>query len=494
MKIMFIDPKVPVYLRIPSIPLGLVSIASYLQAYGHEVTILERSVQKIDYKEALRRFQPDIVGITALSYSSSTDSIKITQYVHAHYPGVPVVWGGVGASSMPELYLRDGGMDFLSLGEGELTWKEFVDEWAGDRDFHKIEGLAFLENGAYICNPIRPVADMTLFPELDWTLVHPEKYFSSFFHCDKMLYLHASKGCPASCTFCANKQFHQGRNRCRKPEHVIHDLEYLVGKCGANGIYFSDEQFVPNRAVRNRLLELIIDSGLDFVWGCQMRLGVLKPEDIDYMYKAGCRWILFGIESGSREMIKKIKKGTDIGLAKPTIDYCMKIGMTVQATFIIGFPDETEEEVRQTVDLAKELAASLPVLNILTVLPNSEIFFNQVENNPAYKPPKRIRDLIKFERTMTDNPSINLSKVPFRELKVIHHYFQWKDFSGRDSVAGDTFGIVKKMARDTFNRVFKHGFVGFFYGGYNSVKQFVTVVFYSHCFPSIVKKYRLKEP
>ena len=493
MKILFIDPKVPVFLRIPSIPLGLVSIASYLQTYGHEVKILERSVSNIDIKAELQQFRPDIVGITALSYSSSKDSIKITNYIHAAYPGLPIIWGGAGASSMPELYLRNGGMDFLILGEGEVTWKEFVDEWSGNRDFKRIKGLAYLENGTYISNPIRPVADLTEFPELDWSLVHPERYFSSFFHCTKMLYLHASKGCPASCTFCANKQFHQGRNRCRKPEHVMHDIEYLVKRCGANGIYFSDEQFVPNKAIRNQLLDLIIESGLDFVWGCQMRLGVLKTEDIDYMFKAGCRWILFGIESGSPEMIKKIKKGTDLSLAKPTIDYCMKIGMTVQATFIIGFPDETEDELRQTVDLAKQLSASLPVLNILTVLPNSEIYFNQVENNPDYHPPKRISDLIKFERTMTDNPSINLSKIPFVELKVIHHYFQWKDFSRKDSVVGDEFGVVKKLARDTFNRVFKHGLVGFFYGSYHSVKQFVTVFFYSHCFPSIIKKYGLNQ-
>lgn len=492
MKIMFIDPKMPIYLRMPSMPLGLISIASYMQSCGHEVTILERSVKKLDIKKELERFKPEIVGITALSYSTSPDSIKITKYIHENCPGVPVVWGGVAASAMPELYLRDGGMDFLILGEGEITWKEFVDEWQGGRDFTKIKGLAYLENGEYICNPIRPVADLTTFPEMDWTLVTPQKYFMTFFHCTKMLYLHSSKGCPASCTFCANKQFHQGKNRCRKPEHVMHDIEYLVGKCGADGIYFSDEQFMPRRDIRNELLDLIMASGLSFVWGCQMRLGILKEEDIDYMYKAGCRWIVFGIETGDREMIKTIKKGIDLDIAKPTIDYCRKLGITVQATFIIGFPDETEEQVQHTVDLAKQLSTAMPVLNILTILPNSEIFFNQVEANPDYKPPKTIGELIKFEKTITDNPSVNLSKVSYKDLKVIHHYFQWKDFSGKESVADDSFGIIKKMASDTFDRIFKHGLSGFFYGGYNSVKQFVTVFFYSHCFPGVLRKYGLK--
>ena len=492
MKIMFINPELPVFMRMPTIPLGLVSIASYMQAYGYEVKIVERSVQKTDLHEEMERFKPDIVGITALSFSTSPDSVKITKFIHAHYPGIPVVWGGVAPSSMPELTLREGKMDYLILGEGELTWKEFAEAWAGDRDFKNIKGLAYLDKDTYVCNPIRPVADLTTFPELDWTLVTPQKYFSSFFHCTKMLYLHASKGCPASCTFCANKQFHQGKNRCRKPEHVMHDIEYLVGTCGADGIYFSDEQFLPNRQIRNELLGMMIDSGLQFVWGCQMRLGLLKPEDIDYMYQAGCRWILFGIESGDPDMIRTIKKGINLDLAKPTIDYCRKVGMTVQASFIIGFPGETEEQVKRTVALAKELPSAMPVLNILTLLPNSEIYFNQIETNPDYHPPKSFSELIRYEKTIADKPSVNLSKVPYRDLKVIHHYFQWKDFSGKDSVAGDRFGIVKKLARDTFIRLFKHGILGFFYGGFNSVKQFVTVFYYSHCFPSIMKKYDLK--
>ncbi len=166
--------------------------------------------------------------------------------------------------------------------------------------------------------------------------------------------------------------------------------------------------------------------------------------------------------------------------------------MTVQASFIIGFPDETEEQVKRTVALAKELPSAMPVLNILTLLPNSEIYFNQIETNPDYHPPKSFSELIRYEKTIADKPSVNLSKVPYRDLKVIHHYFQWKDFSGKDSVAGDRFGIVKKLARDTFIRLFKHGILGFFYGGFNSVKQFVTVFYYSHCFPSIMKKYDLK--
>ena len=492
MRVMLINPKVPVYLRVPSLPLGLISIGSYLQAHGIEVLFVERAFQTISIKELVKDFSPQVIGISCISYQSNLDAKRITKEIK-QISDVPVIWGGQAPSSLPELYLKECRPDYLSLGEGELTIYEFVRAVESGGDISQIPGLAYLDSDDnLVLTPERPVADLTVFPEMDWSLVEPQRYFSSFFHCTKMLYLHASKGCPGSCTFCANRQFHQGRNRCRDPKHVMHDLEYLVGSCGANGIYFSDEQFVPNRRLRNELLNMICESKLNFVWGCQMRLGVLNEEDIDRMYEAGCRWILFGIESGSQDTIHKIKKGTDLRLAKPTIDYCEKVGITVQASFIIGFPDETVEEVKQTVAFALSLHASLPVLNILTPLPNSEIYFKHIENSSRFREPKNLRELAKMEAVVPDNVRYNLSNIPTRDLYVMHFYFQWQAFIQKDTVNDDSFAIVKKMARDTVDRIFKHGFTGFVYGIYNSIKQFVTVFFFSHFFPRTLKKYGLK--
>ena len=242
----------------------------------------------------------------------------------------------------------------------------------------------------------------------------------------------------------------------------MHDIEYLVGKCGADGIYFSDEIFLPQRSVRNELLDLIIRSELSFVWGCQMRLGVLKPEDIDLMYDAGCRWILFGIESGCEQIVRKIKKNIDLSLAKPMIDYCFEKGITVQASFIIGFPGETEEQIKQTVSMAKQFSKSLPVLNILTILPNSEIYNEQIETNPNFIAPNSIKEWIRIEKAITDKTPVNLSCVPYRELKTIHYYFQWKNFSEKGSVAGDSYGIVKKWPEMHLTEYLNMGYPAFF--------------------------------
>ena len=492
MKVMLINPRVPVFLRVPSIPLGLISIGSYLRAHGDEVFFIDRMMEKVNIEQAIKDFNPQVVGISCHSYLSSLDAKNLTEIIHRISDAL-VVWGGHAPSTLAEVSLKDGKPDCISLGEGEITIYELVRAVENGTELSMIPGLAYLnESGECVYTAQRPVADMYTFPEMDWSFVQPEKYFTTFFHCNKMLYLHASKGCPANCTFCANEVFHQRRHRCRDPKHVMHDLEYFVGKCGANGIYFSDEQFVPNRRVREELLNMIIDSGLDFVWGCQIRLGVLNEKDLDLMYKAGCRWILFGIESGDPQMIDAIKKNIDLSLAKPTVEHCEKLGMTVQVSFIIGFPGETCEQMQKSIDMALSLNASLPQLNILIPAPGSEIYDDLVRNNPDFHAPRTIKEIAKLENKMMDIVSINVSEIPTIDLYVAHYYLQWRAFSSKNSVNSDSFGILKKLAEDTFNRIFKHGLRGFLFGTFYSVRQFVLVFFFSHFFPRVLKKYHLK--
>lgn len=486
---MLINPSMPVFGRVPSLPLGLVSIASYLLAYGHDAKIIECLVESNDVSKALEDFRPDIVGISAISFLSSIEAKALTEEIRSK--GVKVVWGGQAATAMPELVLREAKPDYIILGEGEVTWLELVNTLENGGNVSAVNGLAYLENGKVIFTKQRDVADISQFPDIDWSLIDVKKYFSSFFGCNRMLYLHASKGCPAQCTFCSNQTFHQHKNRCRRPEQIMRDIDYLYSQ-GANGIYFSDELFIPKRELRTELCEMLIERNYNLTWGCQMRLGVLNEDDVNLMYKAGCRWILFGIESGNPERIKSIRKNIDLSIAKETIGWCEKAGMTVQASFIVGFPEESEEEIRNTVSFAKSLSASIVNINILTPLPNSEIY-EYARSAKGFSFPDSIRGLaLEIEQNATDKVIVNLSEVDDVDLKVVHYYFHWRSFIGKGTVKDDSYGIIRKLASDTFNRIFKHGIKGFFYGTYASAKQFLTVYYYSHFHRKIRKKYGLK--
>lgn len=476
----------------PSIPLGLVSIASYLNANGHRAIILERSIRSYDLRTELKRFQPDVIGISVLSYFGCIDAKKLTAKLRK-YVNVPIIWGGHAPSASSELALKEGKPDYVMLGEGELTWLAVANSLQSNESLLQIPGLAYLNNNALVQNPLPPVGDLFQFPEMDWSLISPNKYFSTFFHCSKMLYLHASKGCPGECIFCTNKQYHQGRNRCRDPKHVLHDIDQFVLEYGANGIYFTDEFFCPRRELRTEICNGLIERNYDLVWGCQMRLGVLNEDDIRLMYRAGCRWILFGIESGSKKRIEYIKKHIDLDIAKQTVEWCENTGITVQASFIIGYPEETREELQKTIVFAERLPASLTIMNILTPGPNSELYDIWEKNYLQYKKPSSFEEFAyKFELHASDFVLCNFSKIPMRELRVIHFHYQWEAFRGKNSVNEDSYGILKKMAQDTINRIFRHGLLGFFFGTYISAKQFLSVFFYSHCFPRILKEYGLK--
>ncbi len=489
MKIMLINPKLPVFMRMPSLPLGLISIASYLQHHGHKVKLIETLVEDNDIEEAIKDYKPDIIGITAMSFLAGIEAKEITALAHKY--NITVVWGGQAASAMPEMILKEASPDYITLGEGEVTWLELVNTLENGGDVSKVAGLAYMNGSEFVRTAQRPVADISLFPDIDWSFVNVEKYFSTFFNCDKMLYLHATKGCPAQCTFCSNQQFHQSKNRCRNVEQILRDIDYLY-EHGTNGIYFSDELWMPNRTQRTQFCNMMIERNYNLVWGCQMRLGVLNESDIELMYKAGCRWILFGIESGNPERIKLIKKNIDLSIAKETVQWCEKNGITVQASFIVGYPDETAEEIKNTITFADSLGASLVVMNILIPLPNSEIY-NYAKTNGLFEYPGTIKEMaFEIEQRISDNVIVNFSKVPDIDLKVVHYYYQWKAFAGKGSVNNESYGIVKKMASDTIDRIFKHGIKGFFYGIYSSVKQFLSVFFYSHAFRKILKKYGLK--
>jgi pyruvate-formate lyase-activating enzyme len=284
---------------------------------------------------------------------------------------------------------------------------------------------------------------------MDWSLVNPKKYLQVYFLCKKSLFQYYSKGCPAKCTFCFNPDYHKSSHRVRSTEHVVEEIEYLIKNHGVDGIYFADEYWVPEKETMHKFFSLIKEKNLDFKWGVQTRLGVLDPDDLQNMYNAGCRWILFGVESGCKDRIKEIKKGIDLDKIKDTFAVCRNIGITTQSAFIIGYPDETEDEVKQTVRLALDLNANLAPFSILYLQPRSEMLHAAVGMH-NFIPPSSLREWGKIDPG--EAAFMNLSKVPEKDLKVIHYAFQWRGFSAKESITNDSYGVAKKVTADVLGK------------------------------------------
>ena len=157
------------------IPLGLLSIATHLKNNGHTVKIVDRSVENIRIKKILNSFQPDIVGISSLTFGSFNDALKVSGLIKEH--NIPVVWGGQIPSLVPEIVLKEGCVDCVVMGDGEIAMLELLEAFFCGKPLSEIDGIAYIENGEIIINKQRKLADLAEFPIIDWTFVDPSIFY-----------------------------------------------------------------------------------------------------------------------------------------------------------------------------------------------------------------------------------------------------------------------------------------------------------------------------
>lgn len=487
MRVLLINPKASQLnkrRKATSVPLGLMAIASYIELKGHTVKIVDLTLKSDNIKKHLKSFNPDVVALTVHSTLSTKSAIKISKTAKKY--NKPVVWGGYIASLLTELCFKESCVDFIVIGEGEVTFSELLDSMENGSSYNNIDGLAYADKDGVHKNKDREFADLADFPPIDWSLVNAAKYGQNFFQCKKMIYVYLSKGCPAKCSFCYNPQYYKSTQRRRPPEYVVDEIEYVIENHGVDGIYFSDEFWYPGKEDMQTLFRLIKERELKFLWACQTRVGVFNKEELQQMYDAGCRWILFGVESGCEARIKEIKKGIDLRSIKETFDNCREVGITTQSTFIIGYPGETEEELKETVDFAFSLKADFCPFNILYFQPGSE-FFDTAVSSGRYNPPESLKEWGKSQTDEYYGP--NFSNVPRKELLVIHFYTQWLAFSQKKSNGSNPYLLAKNTLLELLDNMFKFGFSSFFIGTLVSAKQFLTVVWYAKAYPKVLKKY-----
>jgi radical SAM superfamily enzyme YgiQ (UPF0313 family) len=487
MNVLLVCPKPELSTRSVFVPLGILSIATYLIEKGHTVKFIDKSIYKYNILQIIKDFQPGIVGISLMSTKSVPDARAISKT--AKELGIPVVWGGTLIFSIPGLVLKSGFVDYVVMGEGEITMLALLEAISNNTPLNEVDGLAFIENGQIVINKYREFADLAEFPVVDWSLIDPSKYFRSFFACEKMLYLYGSKGCPCQCTFCTNKEYNRSTCRIRPIGYLLKEIEYLVNNCGLDGIYFTDEFCCKTRPEMHEFCDHLKSTGLNFVWGATTRISGFSKEDFKYMFDAGCRWLFFGIESGSKERLVKIKKGIDYDIIIETVTNCYNAGIVPITGFIIGFPDETEDEIRQTIMLAQKIRFAMHVINIFIPLPGSEIY-NQLKADGRLGLKMELQDVAKF--SPFEEVVQNFSKVPTRDLEVIRAFFELSDFTRRKP-SNDTksFVLASKVIKERFRDMARDGAMIFFKNFVSTVCFFLKSVFHALFFPRIRKKYGL---
>ena len=488
MRVLFINPAMRSYVRSPTLPLGLVSIATWLNANGHTAKIVDRSIKRYNISRVIKEFSPDIVGVSVISNKGIDDAVKVSAEVKRH--GLKVVWGGTLPSSVPKTVLRSGCVDIVSVGEGEATWLDLLNALSNGSPLESVDGLQFLRDGEIVATKERSFIDLTTLPPSDWSLVDVPEYFQTYYDRKKVLFLYSSKGCPGSCTFCFNHSFHRSTRRRRSLQAVIEEIRRLVDGYGMDGVYFADELWAVNKDEMYDICSLLKDSGLNIHWGLQSRVGVFDAEDFRKMYEAGCRWIFFGVESGCPEMLKKLKKGIRLQRVDTDFIACGDAGIVSVAAFIIGLPGETRAQIRETVQFALGLHATQWQFSLFMPFPGSEIY-NSLVAKKLIVPPSSLRGLGRIRPT--EQVFHNFSEATDLELKIIRSFFMWKCFVMKKlSKDIKKYGFAKKMIKDAVKNLWHRGTLHFFASFFNAAHMFLSSFFYAHFFPSVKRKYGLK--
>jgi len=269
---------------------------------------------------------------------------------------------------------------------------------------------------------------------------------------------------------------------------VIEELKYLKENHGVDGVYFVDDLLSPTQEHLEKFCQALIDSDLGLYWSCDMRADLMTKEGIDLMYKAGCRWVMFGIESGTKEGQKQICKNLDLDKVREILDYLDEVGIYSTVTFILGFRYQTKGDLNETVEYMKSINAKSYVVGVYGPFPGSDMYGQMVEEG-VIAPFETFDDWSRNANMQTIGN--NLSELKPRELRVIINYFLFLIFTAKHELNGEKkhywVGRLAFQIKDMLAR----GNLRSFLLVLLSAKEFLEIVFYALAFPGIRKKYGL---
>gem|GEM_PF-3079362 len=485
MNVLLIQPRSGFQLRGITFPVcrDLVMTATFLKHHGYGVCVWDRCISS---KLPQTDFRADAAILFLAQSSSVKDAAVVSDRLRAE--GIRVIWADMVAVIGAELPDALAHCDFILTGEYCFTALELLQTIADGADAADVRGIAYTKNGQTVFTQKRPLPDLSELYPIDWTLIDVRKCFRRFQSCRRMLYLNASVGCPYSCGFCSTP-FCYGKRRKRPIDHVIREIDALVRDFGMDGINFSDELLLFTEDELAQLKACRERHANSFVWGGETRPQVLTPELLRQMYDAGCRWLLFGLETGSSEMREHIRKQYDPAQVRAVTDCCTELGIAVFGSFIIGFPNETKEDLLRTVRFAQSLDLDAYLFNYFVMIAHTP-FYEQVNRESGY----RFHSILEFDDVVnTDSLDANFSAVPDKALAVVKAYFDYltitnkKETAQRRTAGSQFFKKAINTAAEYLRSTPSTAFVGL----YSICRRGFGVPFYLLAFPGLRREYGL---
>ncbi len=360
----------------PLPPSDLMYLAAVAEQCGLEAKIADYSLGG-DFEADLKEFQPDylLVNVATPTFKSDIGAFTVAKEI---CPNVITIAKGAAFLTVAfEVMYFAKDLDYIIYGEAEETLKELLENknpadilgiYYRDDIRVKFTGARpFIEDLDKLPFPARHLVDNNIYRRPDNNKVQAV--------------IKVSRGCPFHCFFCLATPTAGAKVRKRSPENIVREIKECVEKYGINNFLFWSDIFNIDKDWVMKLCRLIIDNGLNITWSANTRADTADEEMAEMMYKAGCRLVSIGVESGSQEMLDHIGKKITLDDVRLTVKIFKKFGIKIYNYFVIGLPWETEETVEDTIDFAIELDSDFISFYTATPLPGTKFYEYAKEHN-----------------------------------------------------------------------------------------------------------------
>jgi anaerobic magnesium-protoporphyrin IX monomethyl ester cyclase len=320
----------------------------------------------------IAEYRPAVVGISAKSQNFKSARI-VAGLAKKFNPQITVIMGGPHPSMIGTDLLNYPEIDIGVLGEGEMTIVDLLIAIEAEKKLDDIQGIIYRRHGQIIKNSQRELIenlDSLCFPHEYASEIlkdynkYPPKAFGNVF---------AIRGCPYNCFFCGSRNIWSRKVRFRSPENVAEEIKRLQ-KIGLKSIHFDDDTFGVSAKHIKDLCNALMKNCPGITWSCEIPVQLVNEQNISLMKDAGCSSIQMGIESGNNEILSIIRKNITIEEALDACDVINKQGIALHVFFIVGFLQDTENTLCDTIAAMKKVKCDIISYSIFTPYPGTEAF------------------------------------------------------------------------------------------------------------------------
>lgn len=385
MKIALVNPRVEsLGSMIP--PLGLLWIAAVLERNSYDARIFDIYPYDDNDLDSLKEYAPDVVGMTLLT-DYWERAAHVAQFVRRELKNATFVVGGVHVTQLTEEAIRGLDADMGVIGEGEYTMLELCDRLRDGADWRSTAGIAYRNAG----DQLTRTAPRGFIENLD-ELPFPARHLLDFenylippgivrgYWSERSTTAMTSRGCPFQCIWCGSMCTFGRKVRRRSVDNVIAEARKLIQDYRLDTLYFIDDTFTLNKRWVLEFCQKLRENNIKIAWGCQAHVETVEEDLLRAMKEAGLVQLDMGVESGSDKVLKTLKKHSDTETIKRAFKIAKKVGVRNMASFVLGSPTETWEDIEATMRLVREIKPNYASAYYLTPYPGTELMAMAKEN------------------------------------------------------------------------------------------------------------------